>query len=72
MQWRSRGVLALLPVILPVSQDSSARVSAFHCRAGAAGGLTAQVDEAVLRAALPLAPGASLTVPIFLHPAQVR
>ena len=37
-----------------------------------ASGLVAQVDEAALTAALPLAPGASVTVPLFLHPAQVH
>jgi hypothetical protein len=36
-----------------------------------ASGLVAQVDEVALTAALPLAPGASVTVPLFLHPAQV-
>lgn len=39
-------------------------------RAGAASGLTAQVDEVALTSALPLAPGASVTVPLYLHPAQ--
>lgn len=41
------------------------------CRTGVASGLVAQVDEVALTAALPLAPGASVTVPLFLHPAQV-
>ena len=35
------------------------------------GGMRVQIDNAALLAALPLAPGAQVTIPILLHAAQV-